>query len=277
MWIELFLFAVISTATYAWYTITNRIQLDKIEFISDSYGYRPGNLVLGWTGHENPSEFTTDNIKFVADDVLYPSIPKTLPVIGETTWEEFVPNFSTAQERDNKLVYVKDSNGYTLCREDGQSYFWIKNRTENGLYVTVTVSMATGITLGVDTMKKMRAAVFIGEDENSTVLRGIDSYRGRKIHYGELYEGMSVDEVNAIPQSKYWAEDDIKTENNEEINKDFSLVDETGNISFYIAPMSELAVRLVVWFDGVDMHSVDGGLGGRIGFYFLGKTEGQIE
>ncbi len=247
IWIELLLLVVLSTASYAWYTISSRIEIGSITFQASSKGYLPDDLLLSFDKENFPVTQYGSSISFDTEgDVIYPMVPKTLPTLEQTDWSTFTQSFNSAQEQDGLngkyFTNVKDETAYTLSSTEDQPYFYMQNRSPSDLLITVSPTISSNL------RAQLRTAVFVGDAENATTILGIYAVGSQSIHYGELVNGNSIDEVNAVEK----------------------LLPSDGKIKFIIKAGEIKAIRLVVWFDGNETLQSHSGQSATVSYYFHG-------
>ena len=222
------LFAVLSTATYAWYSANNVVGSGIITFKSSSSDVG-GFLTIGKTKTATETE-----ISFDKPGDLSPMIPTFDGDIGNTKLGRFM-QFQKTYEGLNgagQLVAMLDGTATTplLLSLDGQKYFYINNiDPQNSINVKVEYTVIGELA------EKLHVAMFIGEKEEDAVLMGIISGSGT-IHYGKINLGEVVADKPKM-QNAY------KT---------------TGSITFTVPKGDSVCIRLVAWLDGVDMKNDDG-------------------
>ena len=90
MLMTLALVVVLSTATFAWYNISNMVSIEDIYFqasIKDDVG---GDLCLSWhVLQEDEYEYDLPIRNVTENNVLYPMIPKIEGVVGTTTFTDY--------------------------------------------------------------------------------------------------------------------------------------------------------------------------------------------
>lgn len=239
------LFIAVSTATYAWYSAINRALGDSITFSSSSYDQMGSELTIGWTRDSIFNEITFDE----PDSSLYPMIPKTHPVIGVTTFNEFTNfNFNySAQSFDNELhawicSFAGQNSSPFICTggEVGEkkSFFYLINKKTTDKQ-TVTVRYV----INGELAEYLRVALFIGDavdgytdQQNIANMRfyGILS-NNDLIHYSLIRERDIVDETPVM----------------DNVHKPSS------SISFVLNENSAKCIALVAWLDGVHLDNED--------------------
>lgn len=231
------LLAVISTATYAWYSANNVVSGGDILFQS-SASDAAGVLTIGKTTNATSAEITFDE-----PGALNPMIPLYEGVIGTTTYTQFRSFVRTFEDLDEMGRWVARLDGvaetpYTLSL-DGQEYFYINN-TDTLNPVTVEVDY---VILG-ELADKLNVALFVGEEP---VLLGIMS-GSDSIHYGSITAGQPVSDA-LVMSGAYKA---------------------TGEMKLTVPAGGSVCLRLIVWLDGVKMHNDDGGVTTSFSLNFKG-------
>lgn len=222
------LFAVLSTATYAWYSANNVVGSGIISFTSSSSD-AGGFLTIGKSKTATETELTFDKTGDIS-----PMIPTVDGIIGTTKFGQLM-QFQKTYEGLNgvgQLVAMLDGTAATplLLSAGGQKYFYINNiNPENAITVKVDYTIVGELA------EKLHMAMFIGEKEEDATLMGIISGSG-VIHYGKINIGEIVAD-KPVMQNAY------KT---------------TGSITFTVPNGGSVCIRLAVWLDGVDMKDANG-------------------
>lgn len=230
------LLAVLSTATYAWYSAINRAGLNSITFTASS-GTLSSALKIGKTETSAESYL----LLTPSEENLKPMIPKIAATVGETTFNEFLA-FTEAYEKTdedgNRLVSKNgvDCEPVRLMAEDSDK-FYVINTSESEIKVKVSYS----ITSSYDIASKVRIALFEGGSGSTAVLRGIfhltnESGDGIKVHYGNLTEG------GAVKNQPYMT----------------GVYRASGEVKMTFAANEAKSFMVIVWFDGCEMQDVDG-------------------
>ena len=253
MLMTLALVVVLSTATFAWYNISNMVSIEDIHFNASVNDTSGGDLCLSWHvldadeyEYEIPIRDVTEN------NVLYPMIPKIEGVVGTTTFTDFASTgkFNRATQslaESGGWIVNLDSRSnttpYSLMEEDGEATeFYLTNKSAQEMLVTVTyqISADTYTPAGGSAMReyaianKFRAAIFATDSPTGEMkLRGLMAREQEAINYGVLQDRTSVD---SNIQSIYATEE----------------------ITISIPANSYVKACIVIWFDGVEMVDEDG-------------------
>lgn len=234
--VVLMLFAVLSTATYAWYSMTNRVSANSITFVAGSNS-DGGDLAIGWSPDiTNQYVLTFD----VCNEKLSPMIPKERAELGQTSYDSFLFFNSTTQALNEYGEWISNMVGtnaapYTLTGSNNgaankQGYFYLINKNRS-----LNLKIVLNYDITGELQEKLRIAFFTGDNPSSTVLRGILA-RNEDIHYGQINAGDKISDTQVMA--------DVFTR--------------TGTLTFDIPANRYVAVRLTAWLDGVDMSDVDG-------------------
>lgn len=232
----LLMLAVLSTATYAWYTVVNRASGNSITFTA-AINEGGGDLAIGWS----IADTTSFSLNFdEPDNSLYPMIPRNMPIINTTLINDFViGNFNSSNQTKNTLeewicsVAGQNVNPH-ICSGNSavqtQNYFYLINRNDT---YDLEVSVIYDI-VGADLGNKLRVAMFVGTTPINQVFKGIMS-NNEFIHYGDIVQGQKVSEI-PIMTGAYKP---------------------TTEIIFRIPKGEPVLVTLVAWLDGVIMTDDD--------------------
>ena len=249
------LFVVLSTATFAWYTVSGVASVGGITFTAASNGGGGGDICLSW--HELEADeysFKLDFASVPKSNGLNPMIPINEGVVGTTTFSTYADadTFNKASQVENiaggyvtKLDSISTATPYVLHDKDGEgSVIYVTNKADIAMTVTFTYEVKADVYLvnGTDVWmeepiaNKLRAAIFLAEDgATDFTLIGLCAEDGQyeeKIHYGALEGNKNVNDVES--QSK------------------------TQSISFVVPAKSFVRCKIAVWFDGVRMLDSDG-------------------
>ncbi|MCM1306745.1 MAG: hypothetical protein NC037_00890 [Bacteroides sp.] len=222
------LLAVLSTATFAWYSANNVVGSGIITFKSSSSDVG-GFLTIGKTKTATDTEITFDKTGDIS-----PMIPTADGVIGTTKFGQFMQFQKTYEGLNDlgQLVAKLDGTATTplLLAIDNQKYFYINNIDPQN-----SIGVKAEYTIVGELADKLHIAMFVGEREEDAVLLGIMSGSGT-IHYGSIRLGEAVADKPTM-QNAY------KT---------------TGSITFTVPSNGSVCIRLAVWLDGVDMKNEHG-------------------
>lgn len=218
------LIVALSTATYAWFSASNVVNIATISFVAKSRtegdgATQGGAIRLSW--QENSAEENLQSeISIANGSSMAPMIPKNQPIYGTTTYEQFVAadNFFTAVQTDygDGRVYATGpiaATPYTCANpSDGtDTTFYVYNTSEFDMTVTISYGMAG------DNSSALRVAFFL-----DGVLRGIMTKES--ISYGPIVKNTSVDAQTGIENE--------------------------SAITFALPGNSSSSVKLVAWYDG---------------------------
>ncbi len=249
------LFVVLSTATFAWYTVSNVVTISDMEFSLGANDNGGGDLCVSWTPLSEEEYNYKLDIQPVEDgDVLYPMIPKSKGIVGETLFSAYAGEnaFNKANQVESalggyvtKLDSISSATPYLLRELGGDAteiYITNKLDVEVDVKMTYVISAETYTPNGTDVTverpvaTKFRSAVFTTDGtDGDFILRGLIAKDGEwesVIHYGELEGGKNINDV----------EEQSKTE----------------SITFKVPASSHVKCLIAVWFDGVDMVDEDG-------------------
>jgi len=232
----LMMLAVLSTATYAWYTVVNRASGNSISFTA-AINEGGGDLAIGWS----IADTTSFSLNFdEPNNSLYPMIPRNMPAIDTTLINDFViGNFNSSNQTKNTLeewicsVAGQDVNPH-ICSGNSdvetQNHFYLINRNDT---YNLEISVIYDIT-GADLGNKLRVAMFVGTTPGNQVLKGIMS-NNENIHYGAIVQGQKVTDIPTMT----------------------GVYKPTIEIIFSIPNGEAVLVTLVAWLDGVIMTDDD--------------------
>ncbi|NLL56051.1 MAG: hypothetical protein GX242_02435 [Clostridiales bacterium] len=235
------LVVALSTATFAWFSANNVVNVSSISFIAQTRdkGAAPGDLQIAWEPNPNQDSYI---IEFAqpGDSGIYlaPLMPLEAPVIGATRCknalgdEIFAQSFTQGvQDNDkyigNGLIYSPTSQDIApyLCvgKEPNQTNFYLINRNVQwGQQIKVEYSI-TG-----ELADKLCIAIFI-EDVLRFVLSNSD-----KIYYGAIAKDTLVSNTAHV---------------------DLAAI--SKNATAYIPPNSAVKVTMYAWYNGVKMTDND--------------------
>lgn len=232
----LVMLAVLSTATFAWYTVINRVSGGSINFTA-AINEGGGDLAIGWRREDTTSfslTFDEPNIDF------YPMIPRNIASIDVTRYQDFVAgNFNSSNQTKNTLgewicsVPGQDIDPYICTGTVGstkQNYFYLINRSDT---YNMDVSVVYDI-MGSDLGSKLRVAIFVGSSTGSQLLKGIMA-SNNDIHYGNIVSGQKVDDILTMPE----------------------IYRQTLAITFPVPKEDYAIISLVAWLDGAVMTDDD--------------------
>lgn len=228
------LIVAISTATFAWFSASNVVNIASLTFTASSRsgggeeGDSSGALKLSWVGENATEEDLKGAIALFSGTEMKPMIPRYAPTV-DTTYEQFVGDgsFYSATQSTAGDVTIYASNPfavtpYTCLKYDGNTHS--VDPYTNTFYVYNTGSFTMEVTMGWDmddhNASALRVAVFADNKYVATMRQG-------DLHYGLITRNAVVTEQDKID----YVEDE--------------------EIRFYVPANSAVPVNLVAWFDGV--------------------------
>ena len=223
------LVAALSTATFAWFSASNVVNLAQITFTASSKHTDAvsgeGDLKISWTANATGAALK-DSIQIKQGSNMSPMIPLEVPVSGDengTTYGDFVASFHTSAQANsvNGPIYVRDAIAvapYTCANPDDNddTTFYLYNTGEYAMDITIQCSI-TG-----DNAAALRVAVFVGDKYTGLIADGA-------LAYGSIVKNALV-------------ADQTKTEYDP---------DDVEPVTFSIPAFQNVSVRLVAWFDGL--------------------------
>ncbi len=148
----LMLLVALSTATYAWFSSDNIVNLSTISFTAETSSSKEGELTISW----DKNKMAHDTIRFKNNTPnIDPMIPSIKPYL-DMSYEEFLDNFNAGIEVDSKngLIYNYDgikTTPYTCERPEvddtpeelkGVNHFYVHNGNQNGVAMNITIEYA---------------------------------------------------------------------------------------------------------------------------------------
>lgn len=250
----LLLLIVLSTATFAWYTVSNVVTVSDMEFTLGA-NEGGGDICVSWYPLEEGDYNYVLDIQPVEDgDILYPMIPISLGVVGETIFSDYAgtDKFNKASQIESiaggyvtKLDSISTTTPYLLRENGGEATeIYVTNKLAVDIEVTMTYEISaeqyqvngTNVTMEKPVATKFRSAVFTTDGtDGDFILRGLIAKDGQwesVVHYGALEGNKNVNDVESQPK--------------------------TDVITFKIPANSYVKCLIAVWFDGVDMVDADG-------------------
>lgn len=242
----------LSTATYAWFEANTVVNLTTISFGARTNA-RGGALFLGWTVTDK-SYALSFYAPELEEDMISPMMPVKEPVIGKTTYKEFMTNawaedsvtemssgFTMGFEElhgDGTVTYLDYDEFATpyVCKqsveEESQNYFYVINDEQD---YTQRIVMDYAIT---GTLKdKLCIAVFIND-----VFMGVMT-NAESISYGNITRGTLVA--------------DTKQSSACIAGHPMSVDVPMNAIIFDVPANNRVTCRMVVWYDGVKIEPDD--------------------
>ena len=223
------LVAALSTATFAWFSASNVVNLASISFTASSRNEgvqeATGGLRISWVENAGEEDLL-DEIDIASGSHMIPMIPLAAPEIGVTTYADFIGSFRTATQitTDDGVRYAGNpiaATPYTcgkpvLPGEPSANVFYLYN---TGDY---TMRVSVGYDIGGVNADALRVAVF-----TNGIYRGV--MRKGDLHYGTIVKGALVTGQAKVAYDAEAAE----------------------KVQFSIAGAGSVDVRLVAWYDGV--------------------------
>ncbi|MCM1306746.1 MAG: hypothetical protein NC037_00885 [Bacteroides sp.] len=228
----LLLLVALSTATFAWFSASNAVNVSVISFTASANDAEGGDLAIAWTQDATDSY----EIDFAPNTDMRPMIPKNLPQIGQS-YESFiaiidgqttVSNFhSSVQAYDadsERFLYagVIRSEVPTNCKSaDGEQEFYLINKNADfGQKITVKYE------IDGENADALLVALF-ADDLLVGIMGG-----GENLYYGEITSGAPVDSQNSA-----------------------KIISKSGEITFNIPKGGTKKMRLVAWYSGVNLDN----------------------
>lgn len=271
------LLVALSTATFAWFSASNIVNLSRMDFTIGMNG-GAGDLKIAWGRHEDymtnnshPISYRLDNVTTICGilgDGSAPAMPKVAPYKGMSI-EDFEENLYTSQvipitEGDDILYYAFRSNGAQIdpCRvkkSDAMQYsgdFHIYN-------INPDYDLNVSIEMKVSGAPGFRMVVFV-DDKLEGIVGSTD-----KIAYGPIVRGANVKDINYVNQGLT-----DNTADDGYINEQSCYNDKTGiiNSTFSFRLSTIRKIRLLAYFDGNNVFDEDeGGKASIDMFRFMGE------
>lgn len=228
------LIVALSTATFAWFSANNTVNVTIISFSASASDNEGGELYISW----DPEVTDGYSIDFKNGSDMSPMIPREAPVVGQSyasfitlgEGESMRANFISAlqayNEEDGEYYYVGSvltETPYTIGSVDGSKdvFYLINGNADFGMKITVSY------TIDGDLGTALCIALFAGDR-----LVGIMSNSDR-IYYGEITSGGKVTDQTYITNAGGAA----------------------GEISFSLGAGEIEEMRLVAWYSGVDLDN----------------------
>lgn len=255
--IVLLLVAALSTATFAWFSANNIVNVSSISFMADS-NEGHGELAISWD-RTIDTEYRIDFALPYEDENrrLYPMMPIVIPTREVTTFSQFAvngyPNIGTSlggEIYNNKCftygiqgsVYDSETSSYYnvyqydgdfinpyICKNKNdltQNIFYVINKnTTYGQDITIEYSITGGLA------DKLCVAVFVGG-----YFYGILT-NSPSIHYGIIKKDNRISDTNVVTNVCYASDE----------------------LSFNVPKGGFAEVQLVAWYDGVTINNADAG------------------
>ena len=231
--ITVLLLVALSTATFAWFSASNNVNVSIISFTASSSAERNGDLIISWdSGAQDGYE-----IEFVNGTDMNPMIPKNAPSIGQSyssfltagTGSDITSNFHSSVQAYNAsegyyyyVGKVFNEAPYKCRSASGQEEFYLINKNEE-YAMRVTVRYA----IGGENADSLCVAMFA-----DGVLVGVMS-NGSVLYYGEIEAGARTDEQTSVT----------------------NVIKKDGEIEFSVPAGASAAMRMVAWYSGSDIDN----------------------
>lgn len=255
---SLLLIVALSTATFAWFSANNIVNVSSISFMADTDEGQGGDLAISWD-ITNKETFRIDFASPFEDEnkKLYPMMPIVMPVKDVTTFNQFAisgyPNLGLTLGDNiyndkcftygiqgglidegtglvvNKYLFDGDFSHPYICKNKtdfNQSNFYLFNKNlihdqDIVIEYTITGSLSS----------KLCVAVFV-DDMFQGILSNLTG-----IHYGTIKKDTNIASTSLATNAIYT----------------------TNNLRFNIKKNNMAMVRIVAWYDGVTIENNDAG------------------
>lgn len=264
------LFVVLSTATFAWYSVLNVATVGDISFTASSNNQGGGgDICLSWHPlEENEYIFSLDIAPVTASNGLYPMIPINSGEVGITTFDTYASTdcFNKASQIESiaggyvtRVDSISTTTPHLLMdRDRSTNVFYVTNKSDVDMQVTFTYDVeaeqykvpGTDVYMEKPIANKLRSAIFIASsDSEDYILRGLvaeDGANEEVVHYGRLEPNKNINDVESTKK--------------------------TPEITFVVPAKGYVKGKIAVWFDGVRMVDSDGSDKVSFNMYFLGDA-----
>lgn len=235
--IVILLIVALSTATFAWFSANNVVNVSTISFVAETRegGETQGDLQIGWS-----QVIEEDNyyVSFANPDSIKPLMPLTAPVIGATKDTDesdiniFSLNFTSGVQENGTYLYdgfvYADDETITpyICKgeENNQNSYYIINRNER-----FAQKVSVDYTFTGDLSDKLCMAIFIDD-----TLQFVFS-NSTEIYYGSIERGTLVSDTAHVD----------------------NLVSISNNNTIVVPANSSVKVTMYAWYNGVTMTDSD--------------------
>lgn len=258
--IVLMLFAVLGTATYAWYTLASKARISDISLIADSVA-AGGDLSISFDPNGSGSEIEFDRIR----TALEPMVPRGKLVRANPGAEPPREGTKLANPDGLRFVTTLIREGESVADADGKEAaatpltgkggaersFFLRNGGESAICATVSYSIEIERDAGEEDVlrDKLRIAAFT-----------------RKSGSGDEFELFGVMAVSRGAEAQvpavHWIDEDAEivagvtavTEHDPGtvIRTDRECVVESGKETIALEPGEAREIRLAMWLDGVE-------------------------
>ncbi len=228
----LLLLVALSTATFAWFSASNAVNVSVISFKASANNEAGGDLAISWAADAKDGF----EISFANNVDMRPMIPKNKPQIGQS-YESFIAIISdkTSENNFHSAAQAYDSEGDfyfyagvvrsevpTDCKSiDGDEVFYLTNKNADFAQRVIVKYDIQG-----DNADALCVALFVDD-----VLVGIMG-GGEKLYYGDIALGTPIYEQSAV-----------------------EMISKSEEITFTIAEGATKKMRLVAWYSGVDIDN----------------------
>jgi hypothetical protein len=235
------LVVALSTATFAWFSANNTVNVSSISFIAQTRdkGAAPGDLQIAWESNPSQDSYLIDFAQ--PGDIgihLAPMMPLEALVLGSTLSknalgeEIFAQGFTSGVQENN--IYMYNGFVYDELSGDIAPYHCVGKQPNQTEFYLINKNVSWGQDLTVDysitgaLSDKLCIAIFI-EDVLQFVLSNSD-----RIYYGSIVKNTPISET-----------------------KHTNLAAISKIAKAYIPPSSAVRVTMYAWYNGVDMRDDD--------------------
>lgn len=231
--VVLLLLVALSTATFAWFSASNVVNVSVISFIASSSNASGGDLAIAWT----EDGVDTYEISFAKNFDMNPMIPQNAPYIGQT-YESFL-----SYEKDDTVISNFHSSAQSYIEEE-EKYCYVgailsetpkKCVSVNGLdefyLINKNADFAQNVTvkyeISGDNAKALCVALFA-----DGILIGIMG-GGENLYYGDIVSGAAVDTQSFLT----------------------NVISASEEINFQIDAGGIKKMQMLAWYSGVDLDN----------------------
>lgn len=231
----------LSTATFAWFSSGNVVNIATIAFFASSGTDAESNdLVLAWDKNSVPD--VGQDLAFLQMGDMDPMVPLNKPTVGTSLYESFVGNnFFTALETVGveEIRFTSEpfaANPVVCTSSDGayEKFFAVNKNEAFGLYVTVEYEISG------ENSSALRVAMFV-DGKLCGIMCNAEEVTYGEIVNGELTSSLPTDKDSVSPSGELH----------------FRLGANVGTDS----NMAE--IRLVAWYDGNSLNNAGQNLSAR--------------
>ncbi|HKL74301.1 MAG TPA: hypothetical protein VJ903_05350, partial [Clostridia bacterium] len=231
------LVVALSTATFAWFSANNTVNVSSISFIAQTRdkGAAPGDLQIAWEPEPVGNSYLIDFAQPGDSGIhLAPMMPLEAPVLGATRSrnslgdEIFAQGFTSGVQENSVYMYdgfVYDEN----INKDIKPYLCIGSKPNQIDFYLINKNVSWGQELTVDysitgaLAEKLCIAIFI-DDVLQFVL-----CNSSKIYYGNIVKNTPISDTRSI-----------------------DLAALSKNTKVYIPPNSWVKATMYAWYNGVE-------------------------